>query len=418
MEDGTGTETHTHQADADEAPTTQLQEPQTMSSANIFDSLFSIPTDWDHTQQMDLAVHSPQLADPAESVLVDYHADHPGSPESIQFESHSLQHHSTEISSALANHSMELIFRVLRTWPKMLAEEFQIPPLFHPNQITPDKKLPQPLANCITLTKMWHGQRDGTEEMVRKTIMRELDSIADQVGRSVFLRLLFILDLIDNRIQNQPDQLDGAALIAVLQAIVIYAIILISPTANAQGPRADHSEVFRRIELLVYHVVRTGLFLPEEREQTRPSWTAWVHVTSKRRAVLALYLLHWAYSVLYQVPCFDCRDLGFMPAPTAKVLWQAQTEQTWKKSYLQWLARWNGQLYLQGEIGNIRPGVVMDARAERWLQEVDEFGFIFISIGMFCVLLGLFDFDEGLNWADGLEVNATDFDPPALKVLV
>ncbi|KAJ5679366.1 hypothetical protein N7462_007610 [Penicillium macrosclerotiorum] len=266
---------------------------------------------------------------------------------------------------------MDLIFRVLRTWPKMLAEEFQVPPLFHPSQIIPTKKLPQPLANCITLAKTWHGQCAGSEELVRKTIMRELDSIVDQ-----------------------PEQLDGVDLVAVLQAIVIYAIILISPTANSEGPRADHSEVFRQIERLVYHVVRTGLFLPEEKDQARLSWAAWIHITSKRRAVLALYLLHWAYSVLYRVPCFDCRDLGFMPAPTAKVLWQAPTEQEWKKSYLQWLARWNGQLYLQGEIGNIRPGPVMDARAERWLQEADEFGFIFISI-----------------------VNATDFDPPALKVL-
>ena len=32
---------------------------------------------------------------------------------------------------ALANHSMELILRVFRTWPQMLAEGFQLPSIFH-----------------------------------------------------------------------------------------------------------------------------------------------------------------------------------------------------------------------------------------------------------------------------------------------
>lgn len=71
-----------------------------------------------------------------------------------------------------------------------------------------------------------------------------------------------------------------------------------------------------------------------------------------------------------------------MPAPAAKVLWQAQTEQEWKTSYINWMSRWSGQGYLQAEFGNIRPGVVMDSRPGRWLEEADEFGFIMISIGM------------------------------------
>ncbi|KAJ5147631.1 hypothetical protein N7526_000983 [Penicillium atrosanguineum] len=182
--------------------------------------------------------------------------------------------------------------------------------------------------------------------------------------------------------RNQSKQLDDAELVAVLQAVVIYAIILITPSTNSDSPRADHNKIFRKMEQLVWHVVRTGLFLQEEREQTRPTWEAWVHVTSKRRAVLALYLLHWAYSVLHRVPCFDCRDLGFMPAPAAKKLWQMQTEQEWNKSYIQWLARWDCQGYLQGELGSIRPGVVMNTRAERWFEETDEFGFLMISIGI------------------------------------
>lgn len=71
-----------------------------------------------------------------------------------------------------------------------------------------------------------------------------------------------------------------------------------------------------------------------------------------------------------------------MPAPAAKVLWQAQTEQEWNTRYIHWLSRWSGKGYLQAEFGNIRSGVVMDLRGERWLGEADEFGFLMISIGM------------------------------------
>ncbi|OQE04724.1 hypothetical protein PENVUL_c030G01033 [Penicillium vulpinum] len=351
----------------------QPQELQSIFDPNLFDSFFSGLGPWDSTQHTSLALRSPQPATSLEFLSLNNSSgcepleliraiSTPGPRSDSPAETNSI---------ALANHSMELIFRVLRTWPRMLAEEFQLPPIFHYTQITPNKTLPSPLAKCITLTKMWHGQCEGAEDMVRKTILKELDSIIDQ-----------------------SEQLDETTLLAVLQAVVVYTIILISPSARSPRPLVDHNIIFRKVELLVYHVVHAGLFLQEERTQMRPSWEAWVHVTSKRRAVLALYLLHWAYSVLHKVPCFDCRDLGFMPAPAAKVLWQAQTEQEWNTRYIHWLSRWSGRGYLQAEFGKIKPGVVMDSRAERWLEEADEFGFIMISI-----------------------VNATEFDPPALKPL-
>lgn len=81
---------------------------------------------------------------------------------------------------ALATHSMEVILRVLRTWPSMLAEEFQAPPLFHHTQLSVEPLLP-PMAHCITLTKMWHGQMEGSEKLVQNAVLNELDSLLDKV---------------------------------------------------------------------------------------------------------------------------------------------------------------------------------------------------------------------------------------------
>jgi hypothetical protein len=83
-------------------------------------------------------------------------------------------------TAALARHSMELVFRVMRTWPRMLAEDFQLPPLIHPTQRW-NKELPLPLAHCITLAKMWYGQCEGAEEIVRATILKEVDCLLEHV---------------------------------------------------------------------------------------------------------------------------------------------------------------------------------------------------------------------------------------------
>ncbi|KAJ5691540.1 hypothetical protein N7488_012275 [Penicillium malachiteum] len=160
-----------------------------------------------------------------------------------------LQTHPELGPAALANHSMEFIFQVLRTWPRMLAEEFQLPPIFHVTHFAQYEALPRPLATCVTLAKMWNGQCAGAEEMVRSTILTELDLIV-----------------------HSPKDLDESMLVAVLQAVLIYSIILLSPSDNLQSPATDDHIVFRKVEALVYQVVRGGLFLNEERSQTRPRW--------------------------------------------------------------------------------------------------------------------------------------------------
>jgi hypothetical protein len=85
----------------------------------------------------------------------------------------------------LTRNSMELIFRVMRTWPRMIAEAFQYPPVFHFSQLKEggegNTSLPLPLAKCFTLAKMWHGCCEGAEDIVRSTILKEVTYLLDQV---------------------------------------------------------------------------------------------------------------------------------------------------------------------------------------------------------------------------------------------
>jgi hypothetical protein len=70
-----------------------------------------------------------------------------------------------------------------------------------------------------------------------------------------------------------------------------------------------------------------------------------------------------------------------MPAPASKSLWQATGREHWQYLYNCWLNTWEECGYLQGEFAIIKPGIKLDPRAEMWLEEADEFGMLFISIG-------------------------------------
>jgi hypothetical protein len=176
---------------------------------------------------------------------------------------------------------------------------------------------------------------------------------------------------------NEPD------LLAAIQALVIYTVMLLFP-AHAQASIAPVApSVFASLQKVVYYVASTGLVLQEEREHVRPSWDSWIYVTSKRRAVFSLYLLHWAYSVYNGLPSFNCAELGFMPAPAPKFLWEAASREVWEAYYIRWLAQWGGEEYMMREFQGVevRQGPTVDARTELWLEDADELGIMFFSIG-------------------------------------
>jgi hypothetical protein len=243
----------------------------------------------------------------------------------------------------------------------MLAEGFQLPPLFHHSQFSdPTDETPE-LANCITITKMWHGQKPGAELLVQNTIIREVDGILSQFSAAS----------------------EGAQL-RILQVLVIYAVLILSPSKGWHFSQSVDKAFFARIKRIVQLLVGgNSLYLQAEKNpHCRLDWKDWIQVTAKRRAVLALYQLQWAYSMYHGVQSFDCRELNFMPAPAAKVLWQARTEREWNALYGRWLQRWRGEAFLQGEFMTVSKGIVLNERADRWLQETDEFGLIMMSIGM------------------------------------
>ena len=179
---------------------------------------------------------------------------------------------------------------------------------------------------------------------------------------------------------RQLQNYDEANLLASLQALTIYTIILFFPSQDQEYlPIVDQS-VFAKIQKVVYYIADTGLVIQEETDHLVPTWEAWVHVSSKRRAVFTLYMLHWSYSVYHRLPSFNCDELGFIPAPAAKFLWQASDRHQWESLYKRWLIQWNDCECIQHEFTMVKSGVPLDRRTQMWLEDADELGILLMSI--------------------------------------
>lgn len=161
----------------------------------------------------------------------------------------------------------------------------------------------------------------------------------------------------------------------------MYVIMMMYPGCNQMSVSLVDPGVFLCLQKAVSYVAKTGLMLTEERDNERPSWESWVHVTSKRRAVFSLYLVRWSYAVHHGLESFACSQLGFMPAPAPKFLWQAPNKAKWEALYDAWLANWGDHPYTMREFAAIQAGPSLEPRTEIWLEDADELGILFFSIG-------------------------------------
>jgi hypothetical protein len=128
-----------------------------------------------------------------------------------------------------------------------------------------------------------------------------------------------------------------------------------------------------------HRLAETGLFLEEEVNHTLPSWKYWAMVSAKRRTILSLHHLEWAWSQLHGYPILTCFELAPLPAPAAGNLWREQDEQEWNIRYERWLVRWKEGSYKMAELFYIDHGWNLNARSDMWLAEVDEFGMMLMA---------------------------------------
>jgi hypothetical protein len=161
--------------------------------------------------------------------------------------------------------------------------------------------------------------------------------------------------------------------------MIISIIILLFPTKNQAAVSEVSVDILTNLQQVVFYVSSKGMILQEEKDHARPTWEAWINITSRRRAVFSLCFLHRTISDYYGLESFDCEVFSHMPAPAPKLLWLARDREEWESHYNHWLVDWEQKEYLHGEVANIKSGVILDSRAEKWLAETDELGILAMS---------------------------------------
>jgi hypothetical protein len=179
-------------------------------------------------------------------------------------------------------------------------------------------------------------------------------------------------------------------ILAATQSLLILIILLFF--GDPEGPTVSHpmdAKLLVQMWDVKHGLASTGLFLDEEANHTMPVWETWAIISAKRRTILALHHLEWAWSLRHGYPILTCFELGPLPAPAAGRLWRASDAKQWQLQYNEWLLQWQEGSYKIGELFHIMPGGNMDSRSEMWLAEVDEFGMMLMAEGEFFLICTL-----------------------------
>ncbi|KFA76904.1 hypothetical protein S40288_06185 [Stachybotrys chartarum IBT 40288] len=267
----------------------------------------------------------------------------------------------TPSADIVVRHTVQFVVRILRVWPRMLASYSttdHLPPVIHTLQLA--DSVPVPLANCCTLVRMWADHSaQGSRMLVRNTIVEEV-----------------------RRLLREHPSYTESDLVAAAQSLLLLLIILffgIEPSPVLSHPL--DAELLVQVWDVKQKLAVTGLFLEEEAEHRQPSsWYDWVMVSAKRRTVLGLNHLEWAWSITHGYPVLSCFELAPLPAPAARYLWYAADRPSWERLYREWLWKWkDGGPYKMAEFFGINPGGNLDLRSEMWLAEADDFGMILMA---------------------------------------
>lgn len=163
--------------------------------------------------------------------------------------------------------------------------------------------------------------------------------------------------------------------------LMLLVILLFGSRTRPPLSNADSAQLLLGMWQMKIRLAEIGLFLDSELNHERPAWREWAFMSAKRRTILALHHLEWAWSVLHGYPELLCTELGPLLAPAAKYLWQERQEQEWERLYERWLLEWKDGVFTMTELFPSKSSDEHDLRTERWLSEADEFGMMVMAEG-------------------------------------
>ncbi|KAG0642016.1 hypothetical protein HOY80DRAFT_1038018 [Tuber brumale] len=247
------------------------------------------------------------------------------------------------------------IDRVCRGYPKMMTGRNGPPPFIHSSHLTPGK-MTSALANCRGLVDMYKTMTPDNKSFVMK-------SIATEHGRILA--------------EAEHVRVCEVEKIGVLQAALIYGII----RHFENDPTFDRAAMVS-METMAVNVGVSSIVAKGELEGVRPAWEDWIIAESKRRTMVALYMLDGSFHYAHNIPTFTCGELNEILLPTPTILWQSRERSKWEYEYENYLSDLRGRrLPKMADILSTEPTYL---NIEEWVGGMDNFGVTVLAMVESC----------------------------------
>ncbi|PWW77067.1 hypothetical protein C7212DRAFT_278367 [Tuber magnatum] len=237
------------------------------------------------------------------------------------------------------------IDRVCKGYPKMMTGRNGPPPFIHSSHMIPGR-MTTALANCKGLVDMYKAMTPDNKLFVMK-------SIANEHGRILA--------------EAEHVRVCEVEKIGVLQAALIYGII----RHFENDPTFDRAAMVS-METMAVNVGVSSLVAKGELEGVRPAWEDWIIAESKRRTMIALYMLDGSYHYAHNIPTFTCGELNEMLLPTPTTLWQSRERSKWEYEYESYLSDLRGRRL--PKLADILSTDRAYLNIEEWVVGMDSFG--------------------------------------------
>ncbi|KAJ6000009.1 hypothetical protein N7481_000418 [Penicillium waksmanii] len=252
------------------------------------------------------------------------------------------------------------ICRIFKSYAGSAIRGRGVLPFIHPTQMK--RQVPNlPLSTCLSLVRMCQHPLPGSENAAIMILQREMDNITE--SRETY---------------------DNMSLLAAFQAYLIYSMVLYFRLDVARDHSLRHTMI--TLQELAHASCKGGLVCATDQARTRPRWEEWIITEAKRRTLYMMYLFDSVISTQENVPTYLGTELQGLPAPAARMIWEAGTRSDWEQAYNLFLAEWMEPSLAIDELWPI-PVELNEveiakrrSRVDHWLEDIDGFGTMLYAV--------------------------------------
>ncbi|KAI9836376.1 MAG: hypothetical protein M1819_001405 [Sarea resinae] len=213
----------------------------------------------------------------------------------------------------------------LRSYPDMMCrDDGTLPPFIHllsrPSICKTDSKrvddyraaLPEPLAICSSIMRMYMARAPGNLAFIWRTIQAE-----------------------SRRIEDEYRSYDTWNTLASIQAMTTYLILgLLDDCSEYAADQHILMPLLSTTKRMADKLRPVFCLCNEEIQSDQiPAWEEWALVESRRRTAIILVIIIHLFSIEHASGLPQCGGFAELLLPCSKTLWQAPDQATWETEY-------------------------------------------------------------------------------------